>query len=216
MMIKAEFHCHTVYSKDSLVKLEDLARVAQQKGLQRVVVTDHNNIEGAIKANKMDPARFIIGEEIMTEQGELIGIFMHELVPSGLSAQRTIELLRAQGAFINVAHPFDHYRGGHWKITDLLEIVPYIDAIEIFNSRCMDRQANKKAKEFALQHNLSGMVGSDSHSTNELGTATLTLPEFNDAESLKKSLVYAKHNVHQSPFWVHFYSRYASLRKKFS
>jgi predicted metal-dependent phosphoesterase TrpH len=213
-MQKVEFHCHTIHSKDCLVSLEDLHASAIKKGLDRVVVTDHNSIEGALKAVELDPQRFIAGEEIMTRQGELLGMFMSELIPPGMPAMKTIELLRAQGAFISVSHPFDTFREGGWELSDLAEITPYIDAIEVFNSRCMWPRFNTHAADYAMQHNLLSTVGSDSHSTSELGTATLILPEFNDTASLKVALRTAQFSTHYSGPWVHFYSRYAAWRKR--
>jgi hypothetical protein len=213
-MINVEFHCHTRYSKDSLVKIPDLLATCKKKGLDRLVVTDHNNILGAREANALDPDRFIIGEEIMTQQGELLGIFVQEHIPSGLDAVETIDILRSQSAFISVSHPFDVFRKGHWDENDLLNILPRIDAIEVFNSRCMDPQFNKHAQDFASQHHLLGTVGSDSHSLGEVGTASLTLPGFSDTTSLIHALQMAHQNIHLSPPWVHFYSRYAAWRKK--
>jgi hypothetical protein len=215
-MINVEFHCHTCYSKDSLVKIPDLLAVCKKKGLDRLVVTDHNNIEGALQAIALDPYKFIIGEEIMTQQGELLCVFVKEHIPAGLPAQETIDLLHAQGAFISVSHPFDVLRKGHWEENDLLDILPRIDAIEVFNSRCMDPQFNKQAQDFAKRHNLIGTVGSDSHSLGEVGTASLTLPDFADTASLKQALQLAHQNIRLSPPWVHFYSRYAAWRKKIS
>jgi predicted metal-dependent phosphoesterase TrpH len=213
-MINVEFHCHTRYSKDSLVKIPDLLVTCKKKGLDRLVVTDHNNILGAREANALDPDRFIIGEEIMTQKGELLGIFVKEHIPAGLPALETTDILRAQGAFISVSHPFDIYRKGHWEEHDLLDILPSVDAIEVFNSRCMDPQFNKRAQSFASQHHLLGTVGSDSHSLVEVGTASLTLPEFTDTASLIRALQLAQQNIRLSPPWVHFYSRYAAWRKK--
>jgi predicted metal-dependent phosphoesterase TrpH len=215
-MIKAEFHCHTCYSKDSLVKIQDLLTTSERKGLDRVVVTDHNTIQGALEAHVLDPVRFIVGEEIMTLEGELIGIFMKELVSPRLPAMRTIEVLREQGAFISVSHPFDALREGGWELNDLLKITPYIDAIEVFNSRCMSPKFNTQAEDFAKQHKLLGTVGSDSHTTGELGSATLILPEFDDPAGLKEALKSALPNTRLSMPWVHFYSRYAAWRKKSS
>jgi len=111
-MQKVEFHCHTIHSKDCLVSIEDLHAAASKKGLDRVMVTDHNSIEGALKAVELDPQRFIVGEEIMTQQGELLGMFMRELIPPGMPAMLSIELLRSQGAFVSVSHPFDTLREG--------------------------------------------------------------------------------------------------------
>jgi predicted metal-dependent phosphoesterase TrpH len=213
-LIKAEFHCHTCYSKDSLVRIKDLLATSLKKGLQRVVVTDHNTIQGALEAYALDPQRFIVGEEIMTQQGELLGIFVNEPIPAGLTSLETIQILRSQGAFTSVSHPFDGLREGHWELEDLLNIIPSIDAIEVFNSRCLLPQYNNNAKKFANEYNLLGTVGSDSHSTSELGTATLTLPDFDDPASLKNALAIAQPHLRFSGPWVHFYSRYAAWRKK--
>jgi predicted metal-dependent phosphoesterase TrpH len=213
-MIRAEFHCHTCYSKDSLVKIQDLPRICDKKDLQKLVVTDHNTITGALQAQQLDPQRFIIGEEIMTRQGELLGIFISEEIPSGLPAPDTIAILRSQGAFISVSHPFDTLRKGHWQPEDMNAILPYIDAIEVFNSRCLLPQTNQEALAYAQQHHLLGTVGSDSHTLFEIATATLYLPDFTDAASLKRSLALAEPHVRLSSPWVHFYSRYAAWRKR--
>lgn len=213
-MVITEFHCHTCHSKDSLVKIQELLTACVSKGIQKLVVTDHNTILGAQQAHKLDPLRFIIGEEIMTKQGELLGIFVKEQIPAGLSALKTIELLRSQDAFISVSHPFDTFREGHWELDDLTKIAPSIDAIEIFNSRCLLPQFNSRARIFSQRNKLLGTVGSDAHSISEVGNATLTIPAFYDAVSLKHALTLAKPHVRLSGPWVHFYSRYASWRKR--
>jgi len=212
--IKTEFHCHTCYGRDSLIKIQDLVIACEKKGIQKLVITDHNMISGALQAQKLDPYRFIIGEEIMTQQGELLGIFIKEKIPASLPALKTIELLRSQGAFISVSHPFDAFRRGHWEIDDLLNIVSYIDAIEVFNSRCLLPQFNTRARVFSQHSKLLGTVGSDAHSIGEVGKATLTLPDFDDAPSLKHALALAQPHVHLSGPWVHFSSRYSSWRKR--
>jgi predicted metal-dependent phosphoesterase TrpH len=168
-MIKVEFHCHTCYSKDSLVRLQRLASTCQAKGIHRLVITDHNTIEGALLAQEIDPYRFIVGEEVMTQQGELIATFVREHIPANLPAVKTIEILRAQGAFIAIAHPFDVYRHGHWELSDLHSIVEMVDAVEVFNARCIHPQANRQAKNYAMQYHLPTIVGSDAHSLLEVG-----------------------------------------------
>ena len=213
-MIKVEFHCHTCYSKDSLVRLQQLASTCQAKGIYRLVITDHNTIQGGLRAMEINPQQFIVGEEIMTQQGELIGIFVREPVSAGLPALKTIEILRAHGAFISIAHPFDIYRKGYWELSDLQSIIEMVDAVEIFNARCIHPQANLWAKKFALKQHLPTMVGSDAHSLVEVGAATLTMPDFNDPASLKQALAVAQAHVHLSPPWVHLYSRYAAWQKR--
>ena len=213
-MICVEFHCHTIYSKDSLLRIENLLNVLHRKGIDRVAITDHNTILGALKAKDIAPDQVIIGEEIMTHDGELLAFFVQDEVPPGLSPEETISRLRAQDAFISVSHPFDRFRKGHWQIDTLERIFPLVDAIETFNSRCMNPADNHAAQLFASQHGLAGMVGSDAHTSIELGRSTLRLPDFEDSKSLRVSLRSAVQKVKLSPSWIHLTSRYASWYKK--
>ncbi len=213
-MITIDFHCHTVTSKDSLTTPERLLNAALRRRLDRVIVTDHNTIAGALAAYAIDPELVIIGEEIMTARGEILAAYVSEEVPAGLSPQETIKRLRDQGAFISVSHPFDAWRSGAWTLEDLLEIAPLVDAIEIFNARCMKPGANRLAAEFARQHNLPGTAGSDAHAAFEVGAARLALPQFDGPDALRKVIREGKVQGRLSPFWVHFFSRYAHLRKK--
>lgn len=213
-MWQIETHCHTLISEDSLVRPADLVAAARRKGLDRVVITDHNSITGALAAQAIDPEQVIVGEEIMTRQGELLAFFVQELVPPGLEAQRTIEILRQQGAFISISHPFDVLRGGHWELADLEAIVPLIDAVEIFNARCMRPGYNEQAQTFAKLHDLPGTAGSDAHALFELGRARLVLPPFRDADELRSVIREAQVQGKLSSPWVHLASRYAVWRKR--
>jgi len=208
-----EFHCHTIYSKDSLTRPADLVRVAREKGIDRLVVTDHNRIGGALEAQRLDPELVIVGEEILTTQGELLAAFVKEEIPARLTPLETIRRLRAQGAFISVSHPFDGHRG--WELDDLLEIVPLIDAVEVFNARCFSESYNQRAAEFSGQHNLIGTVGSDAHTARELGRAVSVLEgDFHNAETLKSMLRTAGARTKLSSPLVHFSSRWAVTVKK--
>ncbi len=212
--IRTEFHCHTRYSKDSLLDPQTLLEVSRRKKIDRLVITDHNTIEGALRAQEIEPERVIVGEEIMTLAGELLAFFLKEEIPPGLPPDETITRLRAQNAFICVSHPFDHLRKGHWNLSKLEEIVPHVDAIETFNARCMWPGFNDKAREFARKHNKLEIVGSDAHAAFELGKATLRLSDFHDSASLEESLRHAQPEVSLSAPWVHLTSRYAVWRKK--
>ena len=212
--IRIELHCHTSHSGDGLISPQKILEICQRKGIDRIVVTDHNTIAGARAAYARDRQRVIVGEEIMTTSGELLAAFVQEEVPPGLSPAGTIRILRDQGAFISVSHPFDPYRKGHWKIDDLLEISPLVDAIEVFNARCMRPLYNEQALEFARQHALLGTVGSDAHAAFEVGRATMLLPDFEDAAGLKGSLASARQEVKLSGAWVHLFSRYAKWTRR--
>jgi predicted metal-dependent phosphoesterase TrpH len=208
-----EFHCHTIYSKDCLTRPHALLEACRRKGIDRVVVTDHNTIAGARAAHALDPERVIVGEEIMTTRGEILAAFVTEEIPKGLTPQETIRRLKDQGAFISVSHPFDEWRNGHWQEHDLLEILPDVDAIEVYNSRCMLPRFNREARQFAEKHRLAGTVGSDAHATFELGQSLMELEPFEGSEGLRTVIRKGVPRVKWSPPWYHFSSRYAVLYK---
>ncbi len=211
--MRLEFHCHTIYSPDSLTKPEALLKACARKGIDRVVVTDHNTIRGALEARKIDPQRVIVGEEIMTQQGELLAAYVQEEVPKGLPALEAIAALRDQGAFISVSHPFDITRRGHWALPDLVAIAPLVDALEVFNARCISAEFDRLAASFAQEHRLPGTVGSDAHGTPELGNATLLLDPFDGPEGLRSALTGARHELRRAPPWVRLFSRWAVLAR---
>jgi predicted metal-dependent phosphoesterase TrpH len=211
---RVEFHCHTVYSKDSLTRPEDLVKSCRRKGIDRVVVTDHNTIAGARAAQEIDPELVIVGEEIMTTRGEILAAFVREEIPKGLTPGETIRRLRDQEAFISVSHPFDRWRSGHWQEQDLLEIVPAVDAIEVYNSRCMLPEFNEKAQQFAEMNRLAGTVGSDAHTAFELGQSLMELELFEGPEGLRNVIRRGIPKVRRSPAWVRLTSRYAVVYKK--
>jgi predicted metal-dependent phosphoesterase TrpH len=213
-MIKLEFHCHTHASKDSLTLPADLIAAARRKGIDRVVITDHNSTAGAREAQALDPGLIIIGEEIMTTRGEILAAFVQQEIPAQLSPRETIARLKEQGAFISVSHPFDELREGGWQERDLLEILPFVDAIEVYNSRCMFPRFNRRAQEFGHRHDIAGTVGSDAHAAFELGRSFLYLEPFTGPEGLRQVIRGAKMQVKWSPWWVHLVSRYASGKKK--
>jgi predicted metal-dependent phosphoesterase TrpH len=212
--LRVEFHCHTISSKDSLTRPEQLVDAAHKRGLQRVIVTDHNNTDGALRARQIDPQLIIVGEEIMTTRGEILAAFVTEQIPAGLTPQETIHRLREQGAFISVSHPFDVTRSGHWQLPDLIEILPLVDAIETFNSRCMKAEYNLQAQEFAREHHIPGTVGSDAHTAMELGRSTLTVETFEDADGLRRVIAQGQAQVQLSSPLIHLTSRYAVMAKK--
>jgi hypothetical protein len=212
--LRVEFHCHTVFSKDSLTSPQALLEACRRKGIDRVIVTDHNSIEGALACKALDSQSVIVGEEVMTSQGELLAAFVQQAIPAGLAPKTAIARLREQDAFISVSHPFDIWRAGRWELADLIEITPLVDAIEVFNARCILPRFNRQAQKFAQAHGLPGTVGSDAHTTFELGKATQRLAPFENAAGLKRSLQQATASVSLSSPLVHLSSRYASWRKR--
>jgi predicted metal-dependent phosphoesterase TrpH len=213
-MLRLEFHCHTIASKDSLTRPRKLVDTCRRKGIDRVVVTDHNTIAGARAAQALDPELVIVGEEIMTTRGEILAAFVTEEIPAGLTPQETIRRLKDQGAFISVSHPFDLLRAGGWRQDDLLEILPLVDAIEVYNSRCLLPDFNREARQFAEKHNLAGTVGSDAHAAFEVGRSVLWLDQFEGPDGMRAVIRNARFETRQSPPWFHLTSRYAVFRKR--
>ncbi|MBG0771536.1 MAG: PHP domain-containing protein [Anaerolineaceae bacterium] len=212
--VRAELHLHTCYSHDSLMPLEKMIERARELGIDRLAVTDHNVIEGALAAQKLAPDLIIVGEEIQTTRGEFLGYFVTELVPEGLTPKETIERLKAQGAVISVAHPFDSRGNAPWGWDELAEFAPDLDAVEVFNARCLTQDINNKAKAFAEEFGLAGAAGSDAHSIGEIGTANLRLPEFHTAEEFRKALKVAEVQGRLSSPTVRLISRHAEMKKK--
>ena len=213
-LLRVEFHCHTEYSGDCLTRIEDLVETCRQKGIDRLVVTDHNTIAGAVRAWEMAPELFIVGEEICTDEGEFLAAYVTEEVPWGLPAAETLARLQGQGAFVSVAHPFDRLRNGRWRPETMAALFSRVDAIEIFNARCLSRDFNREAEAYAQEHSLRGTVGSDAHSLGEVGKATMLLPAFDSAESMRAAFAEVQYERKLSGPWVHFWSRYAVWRKK--
>lgn len=209
-----ELHCHTWRSKDSLASPRSLLAACRRKGIHRLAVTDHNTLRGALESAALAPDLFIVGEEILTTEGELLGYFMTEEIPAGLTPQATIDLLRRQGAVISVSHPYDYARQGAWREDILRPLLPQLDALEAFNARTYSAGPNAQAAELARQAGLPGLAGSDAHAAFEIGRGLTQLAPFDDASSFRRSLATARLVRRRSPAWVHLVSRYAVLRKR--
>lgn len=211
--MKVDFHTHTLYSPDSKAKIETVITTAHMRGLDRLVITDHNCIKGALKAEKIDPGFVIVGEEIKTTAGEVLASFVKEEIPSGLDPFKTIDLLHQQDAFISLSHPMDHARCG-WPLDLLKEIAPLVDAIEVANARVIKNATNDQALQFAIEHNLPFTAGSDAHDPYEIGRMALEIPEFNDADGLRKVIHEGRVIGRKSHPWVHLFSIQARIAKR--
>jgi predicted metal-dependent phosphoesterase TrpH len=213
-VLTTELHAHTIASEDCLMRPADIVRTCRRRGLDRLAVTDHNTLAGALELKRLAPELVIVGEEIMTTQGELLAFFVQEEVPPGLTPAETIERLRRQAAAISVSHPFDRLRQGAWQEADLAAILPHVDAIEVFNARCIFAEDNQRALAFARRHAKLGTVGSDAHSHRELGRAVHMLPAFHDSASLLAGLAGGQHATRLSSPAIHLTSRFAKSWKR--
>ncbi len=211
---RVEFHCHTCYSPDCLVKPKSLVRHARDLGLDKIVVTDHNTVRGALIAREIDPDLVIVGEEILTTAGEFIAFFVEEEVPKGLPPEEALARLREQGAVVAISHPLDTMRGSAMGRENTMRFIDQIDALEVFNARNHRAWMNEEAELLAREHNLGRFGGSDAHSLWELGRVITLLPPFHDAESLRMALREATYVGVTSPVWVHGTSTLSKIVKR--
>ena len=215
-MWKVDLHSHTIYSRDCLTDPSRLIAQARARGLDKIAVTEHNNLAGALAAKALAPDLVIVGEEIKTTHGEIIAYFVREEVPRGLSPQETIARLRDQGAVISIPHPLDTLRNSAMGLENVLAIIDQVDALEVRNARCVRKADNEAAAALAAQHGKLITAGSDAHTLFEVGRCYVEMPAFEDnAESFRAALAQARPAGTESPFWPHFASTYAKLRKRF-
>jgi len=186
-MLKIDMHVHTNRSGDAVNEPRDIIKQAKKAGLNRVGITDHNTIRGALevlKEAKKEGLGIIIGCEIKTaEKGEILGYFLNSEIKSKNTLE-VIDELRAQDAFISIPHPFDMFRR-RTKITK--ELAEKIHAVEVFNSRCILNYFNQKALDAAKENNLALTAGSDAHEINSIGMAGVFVNSMSE-EELRKEL----------------------------
>jgi len=161
------------------------------------------------------PFPVIVAEEILTSHGEIMGMFLKDTIPGGLSVEQTIARIRAQDGLVCIPHPFDIFRQSalNSKITE--EIIGQIDVIEVFNSRCPLPGSLAKAQMFAQKYSIAKSAGSDAHSPGEIGNAWVEMPEFNGKDDFLNALAKGKISGHRTNPLVHLGSAWARLKKQF-
>lgn len=196
---KTLIHIHTNYSFDSDIAIDRLADVLDREGFGCVAVTDHDTIDGAIQLSRAAKAKVIIGEEISTANGHLIGLFLERRVRPGMSALDTAKAIRDQGGIVLLPHPFIRMFGCalgsvSWKLEG------WIDAVEIFNAQNLSPVADRKAVAFANKLNLPGFVGSDSHLSFSIAPCYQLMADVASPAGFLHSLRSAEFIVSRHPF----------------
>jgi predicted metal-dependent phosphoesterase TrpH len=175
-----DLHVHTSASFDSLAAPRSVVRAAASRGLTHLAITDHDRLEGALEAREIAARQapgltVIVGQEIRTRDGDLIGVFLERPIKSGLAAAEAIEEVRAQGGLVGIPHPFDRFRGSLSTGGELESIGPLVDWVESHNARIMVGNGNQLAAEYASDHGLPGIAVSDAHSVLEIGVAYIAV-----------------------------------------
>lgn len=199
-LVKTVFHVHTDYSDDSNLSLDCLVHEARERGVGCVAVTDHDSIEGALTlADRVgDDLRVIVGEEISTRDGHLIGLFLRDLVEPGMSVRQTAEAIREQGGLVVVPHPYN--RLFHCSLGDrVYDILDLIDAVEVANAQNLSPLPNRRSARFARRHGFPAVVGTDVHHRGYLDTCYQIMPGFEGPSGFVTSLGRARLHVRSHP-----------------
>ncbi len=179
MRIRLDLHVHSLHSFDSALDPAGLLEACRRKGLHGVAVTDHDSLRGGLAFAAELPQLVIIpGEEIRSSEGEIIGLFLREEVPPGLSAPETMELIHRQGGVVVVPHPFDYVKLRRMTARRLRELSGSIDAIEAVNGKPRYWGANRKAADFAARAGMPVTAGRDAHRAEDVGRAYVEMEEF--------------------------------------
>ena len=181
-LIEVDLHMHTDHSPDCATPVEVLLETARDRGLGAIAITDHNEVSGALEARRIaaetGDLKVIVAEEVKTaEQGEVIGLFLEEKIPRGMTMAETIAAIRDQGGLVYVPHPFDRFH----SVPDyehLLDIVEEIDILEVFNPRVALTSFNEEAERFARKYRIVPGAGSDSHVAQGLGSVRVRIHDF--------------------------------------
>lgn len=181
--MKYDLHTHSKYSSDGYIEPKMMVKIAAKVGLSGIAVTDHNTIKGGLEAKKYENSEIevIVGSEILTDKGEIIGMFLTDEIISKCFID-VVDEIKSQNGIVVVPHPFDGIRSTsfHPNIAD----AHFFDTVEIFNSRCIRRLYNDMASSYATSNNLNVIAGSDAHFENEIGNAGVNT----ESDSIKEAI----------------------------
>jgi predicted metal-dependent phosphoesterase TrpH len=192
--MRVDCHLHTVASGDAVTTLDQVAERALAERIDVVCITDHNEIRAAVEAAATwsGGVRVIVGEEIRTQAGEIIGLFLTERVPYVLPVADAITSIRAQGGLVYLPHPFDPARGSVGAVADRLCAAGMVDIVEVFNAKAADESGNAQAADLARRWGLPAGAGSDAHDPPGIGAAYLEMPDFDGPASFLEAVTIAR------------------------
>ena len=214
--VRIDLHVHTRHSHDSAAPVGSVLRRCADAGLGLVAVTDHNNIRGGLEARERGGLPVVVGEEIKSAQGDVIGLFLEEAVPAGLPALETVKRVKAQGGLVGIPHPFDRVRPTAMGRRALLEVLDWVDFLEGYNGHTLLAGDNRRGAEFAADYGLPVVSCSDSHSALELGrcyTEVAGAELDGTPEGLLRAIRGGRGVGRRPPAWLLLAPVYAKFRK---
>jgi predicted metal-dependent phosphoesterase TrpH len=191
--MRVDLHLHSRYSHDSSTSLDALIARCQECGLDRIALTDHNTAEGALELARIAPELAIVGEEVKTREGELIGLFITAPIPPWLRPEQAMDIVHEMGGLTYLPHPLDRNRS-HYRAERIVDLADRIDIIETYNPWC-DPAANRAAAELAADLAKVAATGSDAHGIEELGRSWMEMEDFSSPADFLDKLARARHVV---------------------
>lgn len=211
-MIKIDLHTHSLSSPDGGTSPKQYTQILQNGILNFIAITDHNSIEFAQQLQNELGEAIIVGEEINTAEGEIIGLFLTERIPRDLSALKTAQIIKAQNGLVYIPHPFETVRKGMTKPA-LEQIINYVDIIEVFNGRAVFQNKGPMATDIAQANNIPGAASSDAHGVKALGSSYTLIAKKPTAKNLVSQLADAKLVTGRPPLTTLFYPKANRLKK---
>jgi hypothetical protein len=212
-VIRADLHLHTIYSPDCDMKLSDIIQRCSSVGINCVAITDHNTIRGALKLKEICPFKVIVGEEIRTRKGEIVGLFLSQEVEPGLDLAETVRRIKEQGGLVSIPHPFDRFHLSALKDMDE-DLLRAVDMIEVFNARAAYFAHPQRAVKVAQDYGICPCAGSDAHTLGEIGNAYIEMEDFEDEKDFLVALSQGRIEGKKTSPLVHMITSLVKIKKK--
>ncbi len=212
-MLKIDLHTHSIISHDGGIAADEYEMMLTSGKLDCIAITDHNETRFARRMHKKLGDRIIVGEEISTKEGEIIGLFLKETIPGGCSVDEAIANIKLQGGIVYLPHPFETFRKGlQQDVVDRIQ--GSIDIVEVWNGRGRFRGKPKQAEQFAIQNDLTQAASSDAHHRKGLGYTYSLVTEIPNHSTLEKLLRNGGLEKRYAPFYTFFYPAINRIKNK--
>lgn len=210
---KIDLHTHSIISHDGGIKKKQYINILDSGILDCIAITDHNQTSFARSLNSELGNRIIVGEEITTTEGEIIGLFLNKTVPKDLSAKETVFQIHQQGGLVYIPHPFETFRGGLQR--GILEsIVKDVDIVEVFNARGFLRGKPIEAHEFSTKFDVAAVSASDAHCASGIGSAFSIVNQLPNKKSLVKLLINSRQQKEYASWYSYFCPGFNKIKNK--